>query len=173
MSPVDHLIVGAGTAGAILAARLSEDPARRVLVLEAGRDYPDEAALPEPLRDSRRIPGESHDWELQVTICGQRRGLMLRGKVVGGSSQVNGVGVVRPPTADFDAWGARGLPAWSWDRVLPSFCRLEADQQYGDRRYHGADGPIPITRWARDELLPPMAAFLEATVAAGIRSART
>ena len=167
MTSVDHLIVGAGTAGAILAARLSEDPARRVLVLEAGPDYPDETALPESLRDSYRTPFGSHDWNLQVTVCQGRQGLMPRGKIVGGSSQTNGAGVVRAPAADFDAWAGLGLPAWSWERVLPSYCRLEADQQFGDRGYHGAAGPIPITRWSRDELLPPMAGFLDATLAAG------
>ncbi len=167
MSGVDHLIVGAGTAGAILAARLSEDPARRVLVLEAGSDYPDEAALPEPLRDSYKTPFGSHDWNLQATICGERQGLVPRGKVVGGSSQTNGAGVVRAPAADFDAWAALGLPAWSWERVLPSYCRLEADQQFGDRWYHGSAGAIPITRWSREQLLPSMAGFLDATLAAG------
>ena len=167
MTGVDHLIVGAGTAGAILAARLSEDPARRVLVLEAGPDYADEAALPEPLRDSWKTPFGTHDWNLQVTVCGDRRALMPRGKVVGGSSQTNGAGVLRAPTADFDAWAGLGLPARNWERVLRSYCRLEADQQFGDRGYHGARGPIPITRWSRDGLLPAMAGFLDATLAAG------
>jgi choline dehydrogenase len=68
---------------------------------------------------------------------------------------------------DFDTWAGSGLPAWSWDRVLPSYCRLEADQQIGDRSYHGATGPIPINRWGREELLPPMAGFLDATLATG------
>jgi choline dehydrogenase len=165
---VDHLIVGAGTAGAILAARLSEDPGRQVLVLEAGPDYTNESSLPEPLRDAYRIAGDTaHDWGLQVAICGGREGHLARGKVVGGSSQVNGTGAVRPPAADFDAWAGLGLPGWSWERVLPAFCRLEADQQFGERSYHGADGPIPITRWGHDELVAPMTGFLDAVLTAG------
>lgn len=164
---VDHLIVGAGTAGAVLAARLSEDPDRRVLVLEAGPDYADFAALPEPLRDSYRLPGDAYDWGLRVTVCDGREGPMPRGKVVGGSSQVNLVGAVRAPAADFAAWAAVGLPDWSWERVLPSYRRLEADQQFGDRSYHGAHGPVPITRWGREELSPTLARFLAATLALG------
>ena len=164
MDVVDHVIVGAGTAGCVLAARLSEDPHRRVLVLEAGPDFPTESVLPAALRDG---DGEGYDWGTRAVICDGRAAEVPRGKVVGGSAQVNHRGALRAPAADFDAWAARGLPAWGWDRVLPSYCRVEADQEYGDEPYHGAAGPVPITRVPRDDLTAPMAGFLEAVLAAG------
>lgn len=166
MTTVDTLIVGAGTAGSILAARLSEDPARQVLLLEAGPDAARPGIAEEILRDCR-VPGVTYDWGLTATACGGRDTHLPRGKVVGGSSQVNLAGAVRPPAADFDDWAALGLPAWRWDEVVSSFAALESDEQYADRPYHGADGPLPITRWADADLLPPMRGMLDAVRAAG------
>lgn len=164
MIEVDHLIVGAGTAGCVLAARLSEDPSRRVVMLEAGPDFPTENALPASLRDGN---GEGFDAGLQATICAGRKDRIARGRVVGGSSQVNGCGALRTLAADFDAWAGLGLPNWSWQRVLASYRRLETDHDYPDDPYHGADGPVPIVRANLEELTAPMRGFLEAVLDAG------
>lgn len=164
MTDIDHLIVGAGTAGCVLAATLSEDPSRRVVVLEAGPDFPDEASLPAALRDGN---GEGFDAGLQALVCDGRRGDLARGRVVGGSAQVNDSGALRAPAADLDAWAALGLPEWAWQQVLPSYRRLESDQDYPDAPYHGRDGPVPIVRTGRGALTEPMSGFLDAVLAQG------
>ena len=100
----DDIIVGAGSAGAALAARLSEDPARRVLLLEAGPDYPTVAGLPEDLRDSRQYSLVAHDWGYTATALPGRDLAYERGKVTGGSSAVNVTVALRGAPADFDEW---------------------------------------------------------------------
>lgn len=162
----DYVIVGAGAAGAVLAARLSEDPGRSVLLLEAGPDLTG-AAVPEVLRTGSVDAEDGFDWDLRATVVAGREAPLRRGRVVGGSTQINDRGAMRAPAADFAAWAARGLPEWDWSAVLPAFRRLESDQQFGDRDYHGADGPVPITRWSRGELTPAMDGFLEAVLALG------
>lgn len=125
---------------------------------------PSQRGLPPALRDGS---GEGYDAGLSATICAGRTGGVRRGRVVGGSSQVNACGALRAPAADFDAWAALGLPQWGWRHVLSSYRRLETDRDHPDSAFHGGDGPVPIVRPARDELTAPMAAFLAATLAAG------
>src|SRR6478672_7081035 len=156
----DDIIVGGGSAGAVLAARLSEDPARRVLLLEAGPDYVTLTSTPADLRDGWRMSLREHDWALTAQAVRGRAIPYPRARVIGGSSAVNATIALRGVPADYDEWAALGNDAWSWARVLPHFRRLEDDPE-GSDELHGRGGPIAIRRWRRDELIPTQRAFFE------------
>ncbi|RBY81746.1 mycofactocin system GMC family oxidoreductase MftG [Geodermatophilus sp. TF02-6] len=145
----DVVVVGAGTSGAPLAARLA-DAGRRVLLLEAGADHARPADFPEVLRDAARmgaaVPGHPANWDLTGVLTEEVTFPVPRGRVVGGSSALNGGYFIRGTRADFDGWAAAGNDLWSYDAVLPALVRLEADREYGDRPGHGADGPVPVRR---------------------------
>ena len=162
----DDIIVGAGSSGAVLAARLSEDPARRVLLLEAGPDYVTVEALPEDLRDSTWISVVRHDWGFKADAMKGREIEYPRGKVTGGSSAVNATIALRGVPADYDEWASLGTSEWAWSRVLPYFRKLEDDRDEAGP-FHGRGGPIPVRRWKTPELLPLQQAFLEAGLALG------
>ncbi len=167
MAPTyDDIIVGAGSAGAVLAARLSEDAARRVLLLEAGPDYPTIEATPHDLRDSTWMSLVHHDWGFKADAIKGREIEFPRGKVTGGSSAVNGTLALRGVPADYDEWASVGNTEWAWARVLPYFRKLEDDQDE-DGPLHGRGGPIPVRRWKASELLPLQRAYLEAGQALG------
>jgi choline dehydrogenase len=158
----DIAVIGAGAAGCVLAARLSEDPARRVVLLEAGPDYPTLEQLPEDLRDGWRSAG-SHDWSYLDEATGAP---VARARVVGGCSATNGTIALRGTVRDFDGWAARGNPGWSYAEVLPAFRKLEDDHDFADR-WHGQGGPLPIRRYRTKELTSVNAAAYEAAVQAG------
>jgi choline dehydrogenase len=167
----DVVVVGAGSAGAIIAARLSETASRRVLLIEAGPDYPTLESLPDKLRRgyitaADILPGD-HDWGFigRATPTAEPM-LVPRGKVTGGSSAVNGEIFLRGIAEDFDTWAANGNGLWSFASVLPSYRKLERDLDF-DSAYHGRSGPIPVRRWRPDQWLAPQTAFYAACQAAG------
>jgi choline dehydrogenase len=163
----DVAVVGAGSAGCVAAARLSERPGRSVALLEAGPDYPTLAATPADLADARMVT-VSHGWGYESEPDADGRTIpLIRARVVGGCSAVNATFAPRGFPSDFDRWAALGNPGWAWADVLPHFCRAESDLDFGAEPYHGADGPIPIRRYAPGELNDYSAAFLAAAEAAG------
>jgi choline dehydrogenase len=149
----DYIIVGAGSSGATLAGRLTEDPTTSVLLLESGPDYRaaetiPEMRLPNPsavLRTERR---ETYLWPALTARHAEGRAPQMywRGRGAGGSSAINGQIAIRGMLDDYDLWAAQGCSGWSGEEVLPYFNRLEDDLDFGDAPYHGRGGPIPIYR---------------------------
>lgn len=162
------VIVGAGAAGCVLGARLSESGLDDVVLVESGPDYVPEQ-LPLDLADARHNSLKRHDWGFRHRVNSKQPFpfLMPRGRVVGGSSAVNTCIALRGQPEDYAEWADRGLRGWGWDDVLPSFRRLERDLDFGDRPWHGADGPLPLLRPAPETWTPWAQGFVAAALEAG------
>ena len=163
----DYVIVGAGSAGCVLANRLSADGKHSVLLLEAG---PKDSNLwiHVPLGYGKLFKEKSVNWMYQTEPepgLNGRQVFQPRGKVLGGSSSINGLLYVRGQHEDYDRWRQRGNAGWGYDDVLPYFKKAENQQRGGDK-YHGAGGPLPVSDWRHAD--PLSEAFVVAAAEVGI-----
>jgi choline dehydrogenase len=143
--PFDYIVVGAGSAGCVLADRLTEDPATRVLLIEAGgRDRSPNIKIPAAFAKQFH---SKLDWDFSTEPephLGDRSLYIPRGKSLGGSSSMNAMLYVRGRPLDYDLWEAQGAPGWGWRDVLPYFLKSE-DNERGASEFHGAGGPLRVS----------------------------
>jgi choline dehydrogenase len=160
------VVCGAGTSGCVTAARLSEDPANEVILLEAGPHYrPGE--WPETLSHSHRIIKETHDWGYLARAGASPRIVHVpRGRVVGGSSVTNGAIALRGHPEHYDEWDG-WVDGYGWETWLPWFRAIESDRDFGGEPWHGDAGPIPISRYPRADWHELQERFTEAALVAG------
>jgi len=166
-STYDYIIIGAGSAGCVLANRLSEDPTIKVLLLEAGgRDWHPFVHMPAGLA---KIAGlTSINWNYTTTPQPQLGGRVLwcpRGKLLGGSSSINAMCYIRGVAGDYDGWAAGGADGWHWDNVLPYFKRAEGNSR-GSDAWHGGNGPLSVSDLRH--VNPLTRVFIEAGHQAGL-----
>ncbi|MDR3083578.1 MAG: GMC family oxidoreductase N-terminal domain-containing protein [Streptomyces sp.] len=165
MSTYDYVIVGAGSAGCVLAARLSQDPAARVALIEAGGpDTAPEIHIPAAFP---QLFKSDLDWDLDSEPepgIGGRRAYLPRGKTYGGCSSINAMIYIRGNRADYDGWAAAGATGWGYTDVLPYFKRSE-DNERGEDEFHGVGGPLTVSEGRSEH--PLSSVFVQAAVQAG------
>ena len=163
----DTIIVGAGSAGCVLANRLSADPGRRVLLLEAGRAAPLASAIP---ANWVTMFNTNVDWGFHTEPqdgCKGRRIFWPRGRMVGGSGALNAMIYMRALPSDYDGWAANGATGWAWDDVFPAFLKSEDNPRHGNSPYHRVGGPLRISDVPHVD--PAERLWIAAAQAAGLR----
>lgn len=173
----DYVIVGAGSAGCVLAARLSESGEHKVVLLEAGGDdrplrepsqFMSNMMIHIPIGFGKTLNDPKVNWLYETEVdegTGGRPHKWPKGKVLGGSSSINGLLYVRGQSADYDGWAQMGAHGWSWDDCLPYFMKSE-DQHRGANEFHGKGGPLGVSDFPEEHLVSK--ALVEACVEAGI-----
>ena len=169
----DYIVLGAGSAGSIVATRLSEDSNRSVLLLEAGPDYPDFEKLPDEVKfgyaTATDIMVSDHNWQFEGKATDTAPPMLVpRGKVTGGSSAINGQVFLRGVPEDYDSWAAKGNDQWSFQHVMQYLRMVESDTDFGGGDFHNSDGPIIVHRFKPETMLSEQTAFYNACRAAGI-----
>jgi len=144
---MNHIvIVGGGTAGAVLAVRLSEDPSCEVTLIEAGSAHDTPAELLNGASLPAVVPGHPANWGYQAWLQPGTSTIVPRGRILGGSSAINGGYFIRPRPQDFERWASVSGADWSFERALPFLTKLENDLDFGDQAIHGMSGPIRVRR---------------------------
>ena len=155
----DYIIIGAGSAGCVLANRLSENPKNTVLLLEAG-DKDTNLWIHIPVGFTKTLNNPEVNWcfetEPEDNVSG-RRIPIPRGRVLGGSSSINGMLYVRGNRADYDGWAQRGCRGWDFDSVLPYFIKSETYRNEGDDEIRGRGGPLIVEEYDATVVVPPNA----------------
>ncbi|MCZ7628005.1 MAG: GMC family oxidoreductase N-terminal domain-containing protein [Microthrixaceae bacterium] len=168
MDEFDYVVAGGGSAGCVVASRLSEDPSVTVCLLEAGGEGRN-VLIRAPLGFVVGMPHGINSWDYHTVPqagFGGRRGFQPRGKALGGSSTINAMIYARGHRSDYDNWEALGNTGWGYDDVLPFFRRSEANVIHRDSPYHGVDGPLQVTNLRSPSPLNEV--FLQACRSQGI-----